>query len=57
VPRISESAVLANVKTMGEKDKEHGFEGQQDDTPVNETNVMKYKHEGAGKDVVRDGTW
>jgi len=41
------------VKTVGEKDKEHGFTGQQDDSPVSEPNVVVYSSTA----TVRYGTW
>ena len=58
VPAIDGSSVLAGVKTVSEKDAAHGFEGQQDDTPIDEKNIKKY-----GVDAqlpineVRDGKW
>jgi hypothetical protein len=40
------------VKTVGEKDKEHGFTGQQDDSPVSEATTITLPH-----GTVRDGSW
>ena len=34
---VPASPTLAGVKTVGQKDKEHGFSGQQDDSPVHES--------------------
>ena len=48
---IPASDVLANVKSVGGKDAEHGFTGQQDDTPLQTPNV---KPLGEG---VPDGKW
>lgn len=51
---VSASSTLAGVKTVGQMDQKHGFEGQQDDSPVYEKNVVS-----AGKPmlIVKDGTW
>lgn len=32
-PAVQGSGTLANVKPVPEKDKDHGFTGQQDDSP------------------------
>jgi hypothetical protein len=50
--------VLSKVKTVGQKDKEHGFEGQQDDSsaPVDKV-VSCGAPEVVTKETVRDGTW
>jgi hypothetical protein len=47
---------LVKVKTVGQIDKDKSIEGQQDDAPVNETNVVKY---GIGNPAthVRTGSW
>ena len=48
----SASEVLANVKSITEKDADHGFVNQQDDSSIDVPNV---KHLGAKK--VPDGKW
>jgi len=53
---VTASKELAGVKTVAGKDKEHGFEGQQDDSPVEEKNVMTYPMP-AGSVPVRNGKW
>ena len=56
-PDIAAPEVLQGVLTVGQKDQQHGFTGQQDDSPVNETgNVVTYSHTST-KGAVRDGTW
>jgi len=58
---VKGSGTLGNVKPVSEKDKDLGFTGQQDDSPLNEkeTNpVVNLK--GASpvpKNVVKDGKW
>jgi len=49
---VPASETLTNVKTVGQKDKEHGFEGQQDDSPAEGYPVLL-----ASTDTVRDGEW
>ena len=49
---IAASDVLANVKSINEKDADHGFVNQQDDSSIDVPNV---KHLGAKK--VPDGKW
>jgi hypothetical protein len=49
---------LVKVKTVGQIDKDKGIQGQQDDSPVNEANVVKYQYlDGYGKTGVRTGQW
>lgn len=57
---LNGSGTLANVKPVSEKDKEHGFTGQQDDSKLDEkktnpTVSMKAVH--PPKNVVKDGIW
>lgn len=49
---IAASDVLANVKSVAQKDAQHGFTGQQDDAPLHTPNVSPL-----GKDSVPDGKW
>jgi hypothetical protein len=49
---IPASDVLANVKSIKEKDADHGFVNQQDDTSLDTPNV-----EHLGAKPVHDGTW
>lgn len=50
------SGTLANVKPVSQKDKEHGFVGQQDDEPLNETpKVVNLTPKP--KNVISDGNW
>lgn len=53
---VSPSQTLAGVKTIGQKDAQNGFTGQQDDSPVYEKNVV-----GAGNPIllgqIKDGVW
>jgi hypothetical protein len=48
---IEPSEVLANVKSVADKDAQHGFTGQQDDTPLQTPNVKPLG------DQVPDGKW
>lgn len=48
---------LKKVKSIGEKDNEHGFEGQQDDSPISEEASVTYKTTTHAKAGVRDGDW
>ena len=48
---------LKKVKTIGEKDNEHGFEGQQDDSPIHETITTSYPIWSPPVAVVRNGKW
>jgi hypothetical protein len=53
---IAAPEVFQGLKTVGQKDQQHGFVGQQDDAPVDESGkVVTYSH--TTKTVVRDGTW
>lgn len=46
---VSPSKTLKGVKTVAEKDKEHGFTGQQNDDPLKQKNVLG--------NIVMDGSW
>jgi len=53
---IPASDVLANVKSVAEKDSEHGFSGQQDDTPIDGlAHVITHDPPAGAK--VTDGAW
>jgi hypothetical protein len=56
---VPASKILETVKTVAGKDKEHGFEGQQDDSPIDEKGkVHTYPHKvPAGHQKVRNGSW
>jgi hypothetical protein len=56
---VPSSKILETIKTVAGKDKEHGFEGQQDDSPVDESGkVHTYPHKvPKGRTKVRNGTW
>lgn len=58
-PAVQGSGTLANVKPVSQKDKDHGFEGQQDDSPLNEkkTNPVVALGVKVPKNVVTDGKW
>lgn len=58
-PSVQGSGTLANVKPVSQKDKDHGFEGQQDDSPLNEkkTNPVVALGVKVPKNVVTDGKW
>lgn len=58
-PAVQGSGTLANVKPVSQKDKDHGFEGQQDDSPLNEkkTNPVVALGVKVPKNVVTDGNW
>jgi hypothetical protein len=49
---IAPSDVLANVKSVAQKDAQHGFTGQQDNSPLTTPNVKPLN-----KDHVPDGKW
>jgi len=63
VAAVQGSGTLANVKPVSEMDKEKGFEGQQDDSPLDESaNVVKLgkdkkKPVMLGNKPVADGNW
>lgn len=59
VPAVAGSATLTDVKTIAALDKQHGFEGQQNDTAIAETNIHKQPilPQPADKEAVRDGKW
>lgn len=53
---VQGSGTLANVKPVSEKDKEHGFTGQQDDSPLDETpKVVNLTPKP--KNAISDGNW
>lgn len=56
---VKGSGTLANVKPVSQKDKDHGFTGQQDDSPLNEkvTNPSIHFNPLKPKNVVTDGDW
>lgn len=55
-PGIGGSGTLAGVKPVSEKDADHGFTGQQDDTPQTEVHVHKIPA-AVGKTMIKDGNW
>lgn len=57
-PSLQGSGTLGNVKPVSQKDKDHGFTGQQDDSPLNEkvTNPV-IQLTPTPKNVVKDGNW
>jgi hypothetical protein len=59
VGHVAASPVLAEVKTIAELDKKHGFEGQQSDLSVNPNIVVTYhpKLEKKDPNVVTNGVW
>ena len=52
---VPKSETLSGVKTLSEMDKTKGFEGQQDDSPIEEKSVIGYHVHKPG--AVRNGTW
>jgi len=52
---VAASDALGNVLTVGEKDEELGFEGQQDNSEITEQKVITYGMQGAV--AVKDGKW
>ena len=50
------SGTLANVKPVSQKDKEHGFVGQQNDEPLNEAPKV-VNLTPTPKNVISDGNW
>lgn len=56
---VPASKILQTIKTVAGKDKEHGFESQQDDSPIDESGkVHTYEHKvPKGHTKVRNGTW
>jgi hypothetical protein len=55
-PAVQGSGTLANVKPVSEKDKDHGFTGQQDDSPLNEKpKVVDLSPKPKNK--ISDGIW
>lgn len=57
-PAVQGSGTLSNVKPVAQKDSEHGFEGQQDDSPLNEKKTNPVIALGPKpKNVITDGNW
>lgn len=58
-PAVNGSGTLANVKPVSQKDKDHGFTGQQDDSPLDEkkTNPLIALGATKPKNMVTDGNW
>lgn len=58
-PSVQGSGTLANVKPVSQKDQEHGFKGQQDDSELNEkkTNALIALGGPKPKNLVTDGNW
>lgn len=54
---VPASGALAGVKTVAGKDKEHGFKGLQDDSPIVEKATVGYPVETTTTGTVRDGKW
>jgi hypothetical protein len=60
---VQGSGTLANVKPVSEKDAEHGFKNQQDDSKLDESKNVKMigkkkkKKKKLAKNEVRDGSW
>ena len=52
---VSKSTTLGSVKTVGGMDAQHGFKGQQDDSPIHETNVVSTGTIQPGHTLVKDG--
>ncbi len=55
-PTVGASSTLSQVKTVAEKDKQHGFTGQQDDSSLNETPKVK-NLTPKSKNEISDGNW
>lgn len=54
---VSSSKTLQGAKTVGQMDKKHGFSGQQDDSPVQETNIVSTGKPLIFGKAVKDGVW
>jgi hypothetical protein len=54
---VPASETLAGVSTVAEKDEEHGFEGQQDDTEIDESDQVHTYDMPPGTVPVRNGKW
>jgi len=58
---VAASGKLAGVKSVGQKDQDHGFTKQQDDTPIEVPQSVVKKQgvpaQAKTKDEVRDGSW
>lgn len=55
-PTVGASSTLSQVKTVAEKDKQHGFTGQQDDSSLNETPKVE-NLTPKSKNEISDGNW
>jgi hypothetical protein len=58
-PVVQGSGTLANIKPVSQKDHEHGFKDQQNDSPLDETKTnpviaLSAKH---SLNVIKDGNW
>lgn len=51
------SGILSEVKTVSQKDKQHGFVDQQDDSPLDETKTNGVVDFSTSKNKIKDGTW
>jgi hypothetical protein len=54
---VAASETLTSVKTVAEKDEEHGFEGQQDDSEIDESGKVHTYDMDDSPAKVRNGTW
>lgn len=57
-PAVQGSGTLGNVKPVSQKDKDHGFTGQQDDSPLNEkvsNPIVQLTSDHVL--VIKDGNW
>lgn len=54
---IAASEKLSGVKTVSQKDAQHGFIGQQDDSTISGTVTVTGDLQVTGSEVVRDGQW
>jgi hypothetical protein len=54
-PSVQGSGTLSNVKPVSQKDKDHGFVGQQDDSPLNEKKTNQIIE--LPPNVIVDGKW
>jgi hypothetical protein len=55
-PSVQGSGTLANVKPVSQKDKEHSFTGQQDDSLLDETKTNPIVALGTSN-IIKDGKW
>lgn len=54
---VQGSGTLSNVKPVSEKDAEHGFKNQQDDSPLDESKNVNKIGKPTEPNAVRDGNW